>query len=282
MKGISKMNLFIIGNGFDIDHNIKSSYADFKNYLVHLNNSEATTCIEIMEKGHNNSQVDLWSQLEKNLCYLNLDYVIDNNFKYLIPTILLSETFNKLFKDWVNQLDNDRKPKKQLQQLINTTNDLFFTFNYTNTLEYIYSVNENNIKYIHVVKEGESYEFGHKKIEIDTSSFHYNFGVSNFFKQQLIKDTSSIFQRNSDWFHGLKNYEINSLYFYGFSFADIDLIYIKGILNNIDEKQLKSIHLYSYKGQLKDDYNNQKHILIDLLRDANIELEVEKFEMLGD
>ncbi|WP_330995179.1 AbiH family protein [Staphylococcus pseudintermedius] len=276
------MNLFIIGNGFDIDHNIKSSYADFKNYLVHLNNSEATTCIEIMEKGHNNSQVDLWSQLEKNLCYLNLDYVIDNNFKYLIPTILLSETFNKLFKDWVNQLDNDRKPKKQLQQLINTTNDLFFTFNYTNTLEYIYSVNENNIKYIHVVKEGESYEFGHKKIEIDTSSFHYNFGVSNFFKQQLIKDTSSIFQRNSDWFHGLKNYEINSLYFYGFSFADIDLIYIKGILNNIDEKQLKSIHLYSYKGQLKDDYNNQKHILIDLLRDANIELEVEKFGMLGD
>ncbi|EGQ3281747.1 hypothetical protein G4N51_002368 [Staphylococcus pseudintermedius] len=80
----------------------------------------------------------------------------------------------------------------------------------------------------------------------------------------------------------MKNYEINSLYFYGFSFADIDLIYIKGILNNIDEKQLKSIHLYSYKGQLKDDYNNQKHILIDLLRDANIELEVEKFGMLGD
>ncbi|XPV29198.1 hypothetical protein RCF72_00225 [Staphylococcus chromogenes] len=80
----------------------------------------------------------------------------------------------------------------------------------------------------------------------------------------------------------MKNYEINSLYFYGFSFAVIDLIYIKGILNNIDEKQLKSIHLYSYKGQLKDDYNNQKHILIDLLRDANIELEVEKFEMLGD
>lgn len=276
------MNLFIMGNGFDIDHNIKSSYADFKNYLVHLNNSEATTCIEIMEKGHNNSQVDLWSQLEKNLCYLNLDYVIDNNFKYLIPTILLSETFNKLFKDWVNQLDNDRKPKKQLQQLINTTNDLFFTFNYTNTLEYIYSVNENNIKYIHVVKEGESYEFGHKKIEIDTSSFHYNFGVSNFFKQQLIKDTSSIFQRNSDWFHGLKNYEINSLYFYGFSFADIDLIYIKGILNNIDKKHLKSIHIYSYKGQPKDDYNIQKYILINLLKDANIELEIEKFEILGD
>ncbi|ARD75840.1 AbiH family protein [Staphylococcus xylosus] len=276
------MNLFIMGNGFDIDHNIKSSYADFKNYLVNLDDLEATTCIEIMEKGHNNSQGDLWSQLEKNLGHLNLDYVINNNFEYLTQTITLSEIFSKLFKGWVNQLDNERKSKKQLQQLINPTNDLFFTFNYTNTLEYIYNVNESNIKYIHVVKEGEFYEFGHKKIEIDTSSFHYNFGVSNFFKQQLIKDTSSIFQRNSDWFHGLKNYEINSLYFYGFSFADIDLIYIKGILNNIDVKQLKSIHLYSYKGQFKDDYNNQKHILIDLLRDANIELEVEKFEMLGD
>ena len=276
------MNLFIMGNGFDIDHNIKSSYADFKNYLVNLDDLEATTCIEIMEKGHNNSQGDLWSQLEKNLGHLNLDYVINNNFEYLTQTITLSEIFSKLFKGWVNQLDNERKSKKQLQQLINPTNDLFFTFNYTNTLEYIYSVNENNIKYIHVVKEGEFYEFGHKKIENDTSSFHYNFGVSNFFKQQLIKDTSSIFQRNSDWFHDLKNYEINSLYFYGFSFADIDLIYIKGILDNIDEKQLKSIHLYSYKGQLECDYNNQKDILTGLLKDANIELEVKKFEILGD
>lgn len=44
------MNLFIMGNGFDIDHNIKSSYADFKNYLVNLDDLEATTCIEIMER----------------------------------------------------------------------------------------------------------------------------------------------------------------------------------------------------------------------------------------
>lgn len=98
----------------------------------------------------------------------------------------------------------------------------------------------------------------------------------------MVKDTPSIFQRNNDWFQDLKNYEINSLYFYGFSFADIDLIYIKGILNNIDKNQLKSIHLYSYKGQPKDDYNNQKYILIDLLKEANIDLEIEKFEMLGD
>lgn len=276
------MNLFIMGNGFDIDHNIKSSYAEFKSYLDNLHDLEATTCIKIMEEGHNATQGDLWSQLENNLGHLNLDNVVNNNFEYLAQTITLSETFSRLFKNWINQLDNDKKPKEQLQQLINPTKDLFFTFNYTNTLEYVYNVNESNIKYIHVVKEGEFYEFGHKKIEIATSSPHYNFGVSNFFKQQLVKDTPSIFQRNNDWFQDLKNYEINSLYFYGFSFADIDLIYIKGILNNIDKNQLKSIHLYSYKGQPKDDYNNQKYILIDLLKDANIDLEIEKFEMLGD
>ena len=50
---------------------------------------------------------------------------------------------------------------------------------------------------------------------------------------------------------GLKNYprKIENIYFYGFSFADIDLIYIKGIFNNINENDLRNIYLYSYKRQ---------------------------------
>lgn len=57
--------------------------------------------------------------------------------------------------------------------------------------------------------------------------------------QQLYKDTSKICDNNRNWFEELSNKNIENIYFYGFSFADIDLIYIKGVLNNINENDLK-------------------------------------------
>lgn len=65
------MNLFIIGNGFDIDHGINSGYMDFKNYLLEQEGSNAIQCVEIIEKAYEGTTISLWSQLEKNLGQLN-------------------------------------------------------------------------------------------------------------------------------------------------------------------------------------------------------------------
>ena len=40
---------------------------------------------------------------------------------------------------------------------------IYFKFELYPTLEMLYNINKNNIKYIHVVKDGVGYEFGHKK-----------------------------------------------------------------------------------------------------------------------
>ena len=100
--------------------------------------------------------------------------------------------------------------------------------------EMLYNINKNNIKYIHVVKDGVGYEFGHKSRKY---SFNRPFSpcFNNYLKHQLIKDTSRIYKDNQNWFEDLSDKKLKIYIFYGFSFADIDLIYIKGIFNNINK-----------------------------------------------
>ncbi|MFW3591224.1 AbiH family protein [Staphylococcus caprae] len=125
----------------------------------------------------------------------------------IIKKIMFVENFSNLFREWVHNLQYTEitkvSAKKYLNNLFNKNINMFFTFNYTLTLENIYNINEDNIKYIHVVKNGEGYEFGHDKVEkIDTIG-HVNFGVRKFLRQQLYKDTSKIYENNRDWFEEL-------------------------------------------------------------------------------
>ena len=62
-----------------------------------------------------------------------------------------------------NDKISEATPKKDLKYLFNKNEDIFLSLNYTPTLEMLYNINKNNIKYIHVVKDSVGYEFGHKK-----------------------------------------------------------------------------------------------------------------------
>ena len=80
--------------------------------------------------------------------------------------------------------------------------------------------------------------------------------------QQLYKDTSKICDNNRNWFEELSNKNIENIYFYGFSFADIDLIYIKGVLNNINENDLKISIYIVIKVRKKIEYAQQEKFKI--------------------
>ncbi|NJI62949.1 AbiH family protein [Staphylococcus epidermidis] len=277
------MNLYIIGNGFDIDHGIKSKYIDFKHFLENSLDINAKVLLDIIENSYRNNDDMLWKDLEKSIGELDLDYYIEKDVKNLTNAIMFTENFSYLFKEWVNYLRDFEiikvSTKKDLKQLFNENRDVFFSFNYTPTLEKIYNINKDNIKYIHVVKNGESYEFGHEKIGEINEIGHKNFGVRNFLRQQLSKDTSKIYENNRSWFEELSQKNIENIYFYGFSFANIDLIYIKGILNNVNKNKLKNIYLYSYKNQKENDYEEQKCILNSLIDEAELSINVEKFQL---
>lgn len=260
------MNLYVIGNGFDLDHGIKSRYTDFKNFLVNSKDANAKSLLDIIEISYRRKDDMLWKDLEKSIGELDLNYNMERGVTHIIETIKFTENFSYLFKEWVNYLQNSEitkvSIKKDLKLLFNEYRDAFFTFNYTPTLEKIYNINRDNIKYIHVVNNGEGYEFGHEKIETNDETYHANFSVRKFLIQQLYKDTSKICDNNRNWFEELSNKNIENIYFYGFSFADIDLIYIKGVLNNINENDLKNIYLYSYKGQKENEYAQQEKFKI--------------------
>ena len=68
--------LYIIGNGFDIHHKIKSKYSDFKNYVK----EQDRNLFEALEKYFNSDE--LWSDFEETLAYINTDVIIDGRLMF--------------------------------------------------------------------------------------------------------------------------------------------------------------------------------------------------------
>ena len=158
-------NLFIIGNGFDLAHGIKSSYEDFHKYLLQkyglvqqskwvlpyikngdCSESEAANLliklISAAEKIGNR-----WCDFETSLG--KLDYtrffqlddmdiyteMVKNSLKVTVPKIKC------FFREWINDIDINRINKiDAFSNLVNADNDYFISFNYTQVLEKIYNV----------------------------------------------------------------------------------------------------------------------------------------------
>ena len=94
------MKLFIIGNGFDIGHNLPTRYWDFRNYLeIHypdfLYDFEQHYHIYPSMPEERKAEL-LWNELETNLANIDEDVIIDNgagietvSYTHLtLPTIL--------------------------------------------------------------------------------------------------------------------------------------------------------------------------------------------------
>ena len=111
--------LYIIGNGFDLSHGIRSSYWDFREWLVHNNN----TLIGMMDMFFSN-QRDVWSGIEQALGEYNEESILnycrpdeefdhdhslsasarveDSPMAIFLPVL---EEFREAFRDWVNSTE---------------------------------------------------------------------------------------------------------------------------------------------------------------------------------
>ena len=158
--------LYIIGNGFDLHHFLKTSYYDFANYL----RKQYKDIYDTLEYyvSYPSSDKDLWSNFEANLANLNAEELLSEHSdtlpnyasdafrdrdRYVFPDImedhyqkLTTELFSA-FEEFIRKVefpDYSRKNKIFLDK-----DASFLTFNYTNTLERFYSINKSNIIYIH-------------------------------------------------------------------------------------------------------------------------------------
>ena len=193
---MEKKNLYIIGNGFDLHHEINSSYFEYRKWLkthhkdiywelvnTFYIDDESPQSIELLEKREH----PWWKDFENQLGDIDLAEIVDNcvfnnypNFDseefrdrdYHAAEIDAEITLSKLvsdikstFEEWVKSLNAPNKIKKIK---INDDNAFFITFNYTDTLETLYKIPNHVICHIHgKANNDEELIIGHNKTRKD-------------------------------------------------------------------------------------------------------------------
>lgn len=271
-------NLFIIGNGFDLSHNLKTSYEDFHTYLKkEYPSATPNDCVpEYVVDGHgeevptNEDEVigfiehllcdvdgDKWSNLESSIGEIDFEnYLLDYEHDEQDDDDLWDEMYYNedgamslvnpileipsYFSRWILTINlNDAKFMLDFSHIINKNNDLFLSFNYTKTLEYLYGI--KHVCHIHGM-QGEKLLFGHGKDYDYFSDDNYGMlpGTEDSFQKihdALKKDTKRALKENKSFFEMLKS-SIDKIYSYGFSFSEVDEIYIREICNILDTKTI--------------------------------------------
>ncbi|WP_455154864.1 bacteriophage abortive infection AbiH family protein [Stomatobaculum longum] len=275
--------LFVIGNGFDLAHELRTSYEDFKKYIVdeYLDGKykekvpdveEISDVEEVSDEKKAIFILDIislaegegkkWGNVESSLGELQYEYVLDpiydtfedgdgaNEFseaetiKYYASNIsdALSPV-KALFKEWIERSEiTNTVVKPKFRDLIGE-NDKFLTFNYTETLEEIYKVNKERVCHIHgvigSVNQPEEIFFGHGNID---NKFFEKYQVDYTGSEEIIrslfeslkKDTSKALKNHRVFFDEIDE-EITEVYTVGFSFSEVDLIYIKEVCKKLSD-----------------------------------------------
>lgn len=253
--------LYIIGNGFDLHHGLKTSYKDFRDSYAVKNR----IVWEKLSKFYG-SQINKdvwWNKFEKMLG--QIDYVNLMNAKNgvaLGPNDVrnfLMFNLRTLFGDWIKTIDCNCQPDQSLDL---DKDSLFFTFNYTLLLENVYGVKGNHVWHIHnSIKDSQNginpivgHDTNMRQLTMYLNSEkNDNPELNTDFAQRVnnellkgAKKVSNIITNNDEKFSQYSS--IKHFVVMGFSFNDIDMPYIKKIIEsnyNISEADWT---LYWYSG----------------------------------
>lgn len=278
--------LYIIGNGFDMHHGIKSGYSNYRGWLE----ENDPDLYERLREYYDVDDDEWWWQFEQSLGYPDMsDYIEQTAFEnepdfgsddfcdrdYHAGQIQAEDEIGGLvkeirdsFTEWVASLSLPLSDKKiSLDQ----DDAYFINFNYTDTLQSVYNVSDENILSIHGnVTKGTDLVLGHNRTyeEIDTEYVvelpeppadldetelaewydnHSDDGEDYVHQSvrgevvsqisSLRKNTSGIILTNKKTFESLK--DVNHVFVYGLSFSPIDTPYIDELICHIDKNTVQ-------------------------------------------
>ena len=171
--------LYVIGNGFDLHHGLKTSYYDFSQYLRENDNDLYETLENYIS--YPQSDNNLWLRFEENLANLDAEEILSENSDYL-PNIasdefrardlhtfpdVMQQNFERLTVDLLQNFKNfilnvEFKNSIYERKITLDKNSKFLNFNYTDTLERVYGIESKHITYIHnSVNNSEGIILGH-------------------------------------------------------------------------------------------------------------------------
>ena len=274
--------LYIIGNGFDMHHGIKSGYSNYRKWLEE-NDSDL---YERLREYYDVDDDDWWWQFEQSLGYPDMsDYIEQTAFEnepdygsddfrdrdYHAGQFQAEDEIGGLvqeirdsFTEWVASLSLPLSDKKIS---LDKEDAYFINFNYTDTLQNVYNVSDENILSIHGnVTKGTDLVLGHNRTydEINTEYVvelpeppadlndedlaewydnHSDDGEDYIYQSvrgevvsqisSLRKNTAGIILANKKIFESLK--DVKHIFVYGLSFSSIDTPYIDELISHIDK-----------------------------------------------
>lgn len=118
--------------------------------------------------------------------------------------------------------------------------DLFFTFNYTETLEKVYGIPASQICHIHGYRhDGSALVVGHG--DDTTRNFDNRIITAADMLEEAIrslrKETDIYIRENYIFWNKLRSLNVNEVYSFGFSYGEVDLPYVQKILSCINNDE---------------------------------------------
>ena len=236
--------LYIIGNGFDLHHNLKTSYKNFRDCFAKKNQRLWKSLTDFY--GDIGDDDMWWTSFEERLG--KIDYQrLKNSYNGEALGSFKIEQFLKndlpfYFGEWIKQVDDVVEPDATLEI---DGESQYFSFNYTLLLEKTYGIDERQIWHIHNSKrdlcDGERPIVGPDATEEQLLS-HYgeysktNQDVSSYYADDVgrglirsgkkVKDRVSLLSDEfSKRFSNIRHYVLM-----GFSLNEIDIPYINKIV----------------------------------------------------
>lgn len=324
---IEVKKLLVIGNGFDIAHDLKTKYSDFKDYILNRGNDmvgyndqigiqlgivlykfeelcqpkefwndfESQTEKLIYEVHLNkklsifgekysaNLPLEEWPNLRKRLTETIQSNIGESRISSLGHKLireLTDEIFNsaatveygwipclyQAFQDWVTTIDTQEKDK--IFKI--DKDDYAISFNYTDTLEKLYGL--NNVLHLHGSVENVEdivLGFNSKKLDDDlpglntmhTEEFKEeqkakkqqglkSLGASLFYRLNIGRFYKPVHQLKKQIKPYVNKLDIDEIVFIGHSYNSIDWPYFKELASNLNDKEF----IFTY--HLETDKNN--------------------------
>lgn len=275
---MTKKILYVIGNGFDIHHTIRSRYKHFKEYVE----TKDPDLFEAIEKYFPNDSD--WSDFETTLAYLDTDELVENASVYLMSyaddnwrdsanhdyqyelgkiITLVTEKLKERFTEWVLQIAIPAEAYEH--KLAMPAGIKYINFNYTPTLEKIYGIKEGEILYIHHKavniesnlilghgrnpKEMKSMNDGATLEDQDVRITEGNKLLDDYFAENY-KPTKRIIKDNKEFFKSLK--DIDEVHVLGHSISSVDIRYFEEIKKHISAKKVEwKVSYYTNKERIE-------------------------------
>lgn len=250
LKEQERNTLFFIGNGFDLFHELKTSYNDFHDWLMKYRYDDFVSVMEKLFPTLKNGKLLLWKDFEKALGLFN-PFQIHANFFQGINDGMYNENVQKrvvkrikpyldsipeLLREWVSSISLDNIEQK----LSLSDKSLYMSFNYTPLLEKVYYIPQNHILHIHnSVTNNESLITGHLETyppnSIDNVNVNIENSVLNIVKELngLRKPVEDLIVKNQNFFNSLK--DINQVVVFGHSLSEIDRLYFTEVVRQVHD-----------------------------------------------